>query len=142
MKKLSLLWILSAGMFMFSCGGSEEGTEDDVAATEQVADHECCSAACADDCEIHAEEKKMCTANGDKSKCGKAKCDKTDCDKSKCDMSKCDNAKKCDKADCDKSKCDMSKCDMSKCDKSNCDASCTKDHAEEAETEVEEATAA
>ncbi len=111
MKKRSLLWLLSAGMLDFSCGGNEEGaenTEDVIASTEVVDDHVCCSEECADDCEIHAEEKKTC--------------DKSACDKSKCDQSTLD------KTDCDKADCHKTQCEMSKCDGTNCSESCTVDH--------------
>ncbi|MCB9222539.1 MAG: hypothetical protein R2780_12950 [Crocinitomicaceae bacterium] len=118
MKKLSLLWILSAGLFMFSCGGDDAAKENDEENTE-LADHECCSADCPEDCEMHAEEKKHCQSTCDKTKCG------GECDKSKCE-GKCDKSK-CDKSNCDTTKCDMSKCDKSKCDKSDSEGTSIED---------------
>ncbi|MEO9533324.1 MAG: hypothetical protein ABJG68_10325 [Crocinitomicaceae bacterium] len=95
MKKLSLILLFAMGFFMISCGGEEaEVTEGDN--TEEVADHECCSDECADDCEIHAEEKKNC----DKDCCGGEK---------KCDKS-CDKDKKCDKDSTAEGACEEGAC--------------------------------
>lgn len=109
MKKISLLWIMAAGLFLFACGGNEEGTEntgEETATTEASADHACCSEECPDDCLAHAAEKKKCqkegkTASCDKSKCDPSKCDKAVAEKKGCDKSKCDPAK-CSKGDKDK----------------------------------------
>jgi hypothetical protein len=118
MKRLSLLWILAAGLFMNACG-SEESTENEgeEATTEEVASTGC------EGCDTKTGE-----------------CDESKCDKEKCDIANCEKKSSCDKSKCDKdcSNCDKSKCDKSKCDKNKSD---TAIESEEEELDVVEEVA-